>query len=219
MSKNNEASEFPVHSVVLALHPMCGHLHTGTILAIYKENQYMVKFMKPELPTQKILDVNMSTEFTQSSRYQSSRQDLQERNGPSVNNENIYSDIVDNINFDITAFLIKTLTLKSSLVEALRNINDQEGSRAGDAAAAQWIIQVLKKMEPIVQQTIVRFRLRGINENSKQEGYSDSKPFFSNFSNILINPLKIMSKDFENSSDQGDQNAASQIKSIISKER
>lgn len=55
-----------IQSVVLALHPICGHLHTGSILAVYKENQYMVKFIKPDLPAQKILDVNMSTEFTTS---------------------------------------------------------------------------------------------------------------------------------------------------------
>jgi hypothetical protein len=43
------------------LHPVCGHLHAGTILAIYKENQYMVKFIRPELGTQKILDINISS--------------------------------------------------------------------------------------------------------------------------------------------------------------
>jgi len=43
------------------LHPVCGHLHLGTILAIYKENQYMVKFTRPELGTQKVLDINIST--------------------------------------------------------------------------------------------------------------------------------------------------------------
>lgn len=48
LSKSNEAgTEFPVHSVVLALHPMCGHLHTGSIMAYYKENLYMVRFHKP----------------------------------------------------------------------------------------------------------------------------------------------------------------------------
>ena len=43
----------------MALHPACGHLHFGNILAIYKENYYMVKFAKPELGTQKVLDINM----------------------------------------------------------------------------------------------------------------------------------------------------------------
>ena len=144
---------------------MCGHLHTGSILAIYKENQYMVKFMKPELPTQKILDINMSTEFTESNNtnpnnfkppgnfnYSSQGNGLnlfgnnmnsknslasgfanKERNGGNysnngVNNENIYSDIVDNVNFDITAFLIKLLTLKSNLVDVLKKANDRRKS-------------------------------------------------------------------------------------------
>lgn len=36
MNLNTTATEFPVHSIVLALHPMCGHLHTGSIMAYYK---------------------------------------------------------------------------------------------------------------------------------------------------------------------------------------
>lgn len=40
---------------------MCGHLHEGTVLAIYKQNLYMVKFNKPELGTQKVLDIHMAT--------------------------------------------------------------------------------------------------------------------------------------------------------------
>ena len=120
-----------MHSIVLALHPMCGHLHTGSILAIYKENQYMVKFMKPELPTQKILDINMSTQFTES--YSNSKLATVEAvgdryhhqgQGSVVNNENMYADVVESVNFDITAFLINLLTLKSGLVEELRRLND-----------------------------------------------------------------------------------------------
>jgi hypothetical protein len=44
---------------MMAVHPVCGHLHSGSILAIYRENQYMIKFIKPELGTQKVLDINM----------------------------------------------------------------------------------------------------------------------------------------------------------------
>lgn len=49
---------------VIALHPVCGHLHAGSILAIYKENQYMVKFQRLELGTQKVLDVFMTPRET-----------------------------------------------------------------------------------------------------------------------------------------------------------
>jgi hypothetical protein len=45
---------------VIAIHPVCGHLHTGSILAIYKDNQFMVKFQRPELGTQKVLDTLMT---------------------------------------------------------------------------------------------------------------------------------------------------------------
>lgn len=45
---------------VIAIHPVCGHLHSACILAIYKENQFMVKFTRPELGTQKVLDILMA---------------------------------------------------------------------------------------------------------------------------------------------------------------
>jgi hypothetical protein len=64
----NEKIEYPVHGVVLALHPLCGHLHAGSIQAVYKENQYMVKFLKSELQAHKIFDINISTEYTTSKK-------------------------------------------------------------------------------------------------------------------------------------------------------
>ena len=45
---------------VIAMHPVCGHLHSGSIMAIYKDNQYMVKFQKLDLGTQKVVDFLMS---------------------------------------------------------------------------------------------------------------------------------------------------------------
>jgi hypothetical protein len=37
LPKNSESSiDFPVQSIVLALHPMCGHLHPCSIMAYYK---------------------------------------------------------------------------------------------------------------------------------------------------------------------------------------
>lgn len=53
-------SELMVGKEVIALHPVCGHLHTGSILAIYKDNQFMVKFQRLELGTQKVVDFLMS---------------------------------------------------------------------------------------------------------------------------------------------------------------
>lgn len=52
-----------VGQVVVALHPICGHLHIGSILALYKENQIMVKFQNPELGVQKVFDINISSEY------------------------------------------------------------------------------------------------------------------------------------------------------------
>ena len=72
---------------VFALHPICGHLHTGNILAIYKENQFMVKFLRPELGTQKVLDVLMTAK---------------ELTSP-------HNIIVENMDFEIMALAIRLL--------------------------------------------------------------------------------------------------------------
>ena len=86
---------------VLALHPVCGHLHTGNILAIYKENQFMVKFLRPELGTQKVLDVLMTAK---------------ELTSP-------HKIIVENMDFEVMALAIRLLELKADLVKLLRQYN------------------------------------------------------------------------------------------------
>jgi hypothetical protein len=72
---------------VIALHPVCGHLHSGSILAIYKENQFMVKFNRPELGTQKVLDILMAAKEVSSP----------------------HKVIVDNMDFDIMGLAIRLL--------------------------------------------------------------------------------------------------------------
>ena len=86
---------------VFALHPICGHLHTGNILAIYKENQFMVKFLRPELGTQKVLDVLMTAK---------------ELTSP-------HKIIVENMDFEVMALAIRLLELKADLVKLLRQYN------------------------------------------------------------------------------------------------
>lgn len=72
---------------MIALHPVCGHLHSGSILAIYKENQFMVKFNRPELGTQKVLDILMAAKEVSSP----------------------HKVIVDNMDFDIMGLAIRLL--------------------------------------------------------------------------------------------------------------
>lgn len=69
----------------------------------------MVKFMKPDLPTHKILDINMSTEYTTSSNQR--KQDFDKNKN--ANTENTLTEVTDSLNFDITALLIQLLTFKS----------------------------------------------------------------------------------------------------------
>ncbi len=64
----------------------------------------------------------------------------------------------------------------------------------------------------IIQQILVRFRLRGVNEASTFDINTDCQSIFMNLKNLLLNPLKLMSKEFENSNEQSDVNATLQIK-------
>ena len=92
-SKNQDL-DLTVNKQIVALHPVCGHLHAGTILAIYKENQYMVKFIRPELGTQKILDINISSKSVTSAAKAA----------------------IQNIDFDAMALVIKLLEYKGQLL-------------------------------------------------------------------------------------------------------
>lgn len=86
---------------IIALHPGCGHLHNGTILAIYKENQYMVKFTKPELGTQKVLDINMVCKNVASP----------------------HRSIVENIDLETMCLAIRLLEYKQELMRKLKDLN------------------------------------------------------------------------------------------------
>ena len=46
---------------IWAMHPLCKHLHSGTVLAHYKENIYTVKFK--ELGTYQLPDFTISSTF------------------------------------------------------------------------------------------------------------------------------------------------------------
>lgn len=83
---------------VTALHPVCGHLHSGTILAIYKENQYMVKFTRPELGTQKVLDINICTRTLSGTNKAA----------------------VENIDYESMVMVIKLLEFKGELLERFK---------------------------------------------------------------------------------------------------
>ena len=67
-----------------ALHPICGHLHNGTISATYLDNLYFVKFTRLELGMQKVFDVNI--------------------NSRSLNSTNKFA--VDNIDYETMAIII-----------------------------------------------------------------------------------------------------------------
>ena len=57
----DDVVELTANRNVIALHPICGHLHSGSILAHYRETQYVVKFNRPELGTQKVMDIFISS--------------------------------------------------------------------------------------------------------------------------------------------------------------
>ena len=83
---------------MIAIHPVCGHLHTGSIMAIYKDNQFMVKFQKPDLGTQKVVDILMTP------REISSHQRV----------------VIENVDYEIMALAIRLLEFKTDLIKLLR---------------------------------------------------------------------------------------------------
>ena len=130
----------------------------------------MVKFMKPDLPTHKILDINMSTEYTTSSNQR--KPDTLDKN---KNIDNSLSDVTDSLNFDVTALLIRLLTFKSELLVCIKHLNSycEEKKKAEEKIEEEnillqkWLINLITKLDEICKLAIIRFRLRGVNESSK----------------------------------------------------
>jgi hypothetical protein len=137
---------------VAAVHPVCGHLHAGSILAIYKENLYMVKFVRPELGTQKILDVNIT---------------LREVANP-------HRVVVESVNFEVMALVIKLLEFKADLIALLSRYNDlaQEVQREQNGLDNRfyqqygWIGSTINILSLGIRHILSRFRLRGLDSTS-----------------------------------------------------
>ena len=57
----SKVNQLKVGQSVVAIHPVCGHLHIGSILALYRDSQIIVKFQNTELGVQKVQDINISS--------------------------------------------------------------------------------------------------------------------------------------------------------------
>ena len=129
----------------------------------------MVKFMKPDLPTHKILDINMSTEYTTSSNQRKS--DTLDKN----KNTDSLAEVTDLLNYDVTALLIQLLRFKSEVLVCIKHLNGycEERKKAEEKIEEEnillqkWLINLITKLDEICKLLIIRFRLRGVNESSK----------------------------------------------------
>jgi hypothetical protein len=73
----------------------------------------------------------------------------------------------------MTSYLIKVLDFKCQLVKLMKNINDGVDRKENVAPEGtdlrankdlfQWVADVTTRLDVLIQQTLVRFRLRGVN--------------------------------------------------------
>jgi hypothetical protein len=138
---------------VIALHPVCGHLHVGSILAIYKENQFMVKFQRPELGTQKVIDILMAP------REMSSHQRV----------------VIENVDYEVMALALRLLEYKNDLLKLLREYNNRaeiifKNEEKLDNIFFQeygWIGSTISILNLGIRHVISKFRIRGLSPASK----------------------------------------------------
>jgi hypothetical protein len=72
---------------------------------------------------------------------------------------------------------LKILEFKADLVKIMRNINDRLDRKENVAPELdaqkelgklmEWLIGVAGKVDVVVKEALIRFRLRGVNESSK----------------------------------------------------
>jgi hypothetical protein len=118
----------------------------------------------------------MTTEFTSASNKPPPRP-AEKTTNPALLQENLSYEIVEQINFEMTGYLIKVLDFKCELVKLMKSINDavdrkENVSPKGTELGAnkdlfQWVAGVATRLDALVQQTLVRFRLRGVSEASR----------------------------------------------------
>ena len=122
------------------------------------------------------------------------------------------------------ALTIKLLDYKSELIRALAKYNDvaQDAQKEGNTLDNRfyqqygWIGSTINILTLGIKHILSKFRIRGLDQNSSFASSVDQEKIGKNFGSVLINPLSLMEKELDKSSENSDINASLQIKRIVS---
>lgn len=153
-----------VGDIVLAQHPLCGHLHFGSVFT--NQNSFLiVKFLNDSLGVHKIPDIKVMSEINSGF--------VQEGNTDTEN-------IVSNLDTFSCSFFLKILERllhlysKATFLQRMKEINDfveKKELKVDDDLKNEysWIKDIINFLDEILKHVSVKFRLRGLENFSKFE--------------------------------------------------
>ncbi|CAD8174649.1 unnamed protein product [Paramecium pentaurelia] len=215
-------ASFNVGQTVYAVHPICKHVHVGSILSTNLPT-ITIKFQQPELGVHKISDQNIQLEEKFISKQMSDdRFDMQQQLSFNTQNENkntLISSIVQELDHYAAAFMIRILQRKYALVGHLKSlsqklqdepllIEDQEFK-----ALYQWSLQQIKNFDSASKHVMTKFRMRGLSGYSLQQ-------VNNNLDKVLSMPLAYMERELDqNNVEPEEEKKNLEIKQIIHKQQ
>ncbi|CAD8082358.1 unnamed protein product [Paramecium primaurelia] len=215
-------ASFNVGQTVYAVHPICKHVHVGSILSTNLPT-ITIKFQQSELGVHKISDQNIQLEEKFISKQMSDdRFDMQQQLSFNTQNENkntLISSIVQELDHYAAAFMIRILQRKYALVGHLKSlsqklqdepllIEDQEFK-----ALYQWSLQQIKNFDSASKHVMTKFRMRGLSGYSLQQ-------VNNNLDKVLSMPLAYMERELDqNIVEPEEEKKNLEIKQIIHKQQ
>jgi hypothetical protein len=227
IQKIKELKPMLVSQIVLAFHPGCNHVHSGSVLTTTGPNA-IVKFYPNELGAIPVVDTKIIILNPEEASYYSetlygnrmkvagltmsrtaSEQDSEGKGG---NQQKILQDI----DYNAMAFFIKILERKTTLVNELRNFNDL--AEANPAALNEkfyqeygWTGVQINLLDNALKHIAAKFRLRGLHNFNLNQ-------VMQNFDKLLANPLKNFLEMEPKKGDQDiDPKYFKELKSLLSK--
>ncbi|CAD8166568.1 unnamed protein product [Paramecium pentaurelia] len=213
---------FNVGQTVYAIHPICKHVHVGSILSTNLPS-ITIKFSQPELGIHKISDQNIQLEEKFISKQMSDdRFDMQQQLSFNTQNENkntLISSIVQELDHYAAAFMIRILQRKYALVGHLKQLSQRlqnEPNLIEDQefkALYQWSLQQIKNFDSASKHVMTKFRMRGLSGYSLQQ-------VNNNLDKVLSMPLAYMERELDqNNVEPEEEKKNLEIKQIIHKQQ
>jgi len=226
VQKIKRLTPLQVSQVVLAVHPVCHHIHPGSIMTI-TGSHVIIKFYPMDLGAMSVSDAKIITIpqdeglqiIKQYDRTASSLTTIpmnRSISAPDGDSAPLEKKVIEDLDYSAFSLIIKMLERKTALVNELRALNnlaesDPENLNEKMRQEYGWTGVQIKLLDNALKHAMTKYRLRGTNNY-------DLDQVTENLENLLRNPIRnVIESTNRKDIDQNEANVIKEIKGLLNK--